>query len=209
MPNGRTLEQAEKQIAALVEENKRLAAELEDLQASGAALDKATRDALAAKTASERQEAAAKSQLEASQRQVTELRQANATLTASVSRLNRQVEKSPLNPLTVEEATNLFESVVAPFRASDTLEIRNVSLNLKLATGKIGDVPVLLVPDPKSVDPALLHELTLDMTSKISKAVADSTPVPVRPIVTPRRPTGRPLRAKAAAKPTRAARRRG
>ena len=53
MPNGRTLEQAEKQIAALIEENKRLAAELESLQAGGAALDKATRDALAAKTAAE------------------------------------------------------------------------------------------------------------------------------------------------------------
>jgi len=210
MPNGRTLEQAEKQIAALIAENKKLAAELESLQATGAAVDRAAKDALAAKAAAEREAAAAKSRLEASQSQITELTRANATLTATLARLNRQVEKAPLNPLTVQEAVNLFESVVAPFKASSTLDVRNVSLNLKLATGKIGDVPVILVPDPKSVDPALLHEIRLDLSSKAAvEAVAEVAPTrpvsPAGPIVTPTGPV-RPLRPTGIKRPARAKR---
>lgn len=174
MPNGRTLEQTEKQIAALVEENKRLAAELEGLQTAGAALEKAARDALTAKTATEKESADAKAKLEAARKQVTELQQSNATLTAQAARLNRQVEKSPLNPLTVEEASVLFEGLVTSFQTSKTLEVRGVTLSLKLGSGKIGDVPVILVPDPKSADPALLHEIRLDLTSRV---VAEPAPV--------------------------------
>lgn len=199
MPNGRTLEQAEKQIAALIEENKKLAAELESLQSTGSVLDRAAKEALAAKTAAEREAATVKSRLEASQSQNTELTRANATLTATLARVNRQVEKAPLNPLTVQEAANLFEGIVAPFKASATLEVRNVSLNLKLASGKIGDVPVIMVPDPKSVDPALLHEIRLDLVGKadLVEAVRTAEPAspvsPTRPIVTPTGPV-RPLR---------------
>ncbi len=174
MPNGRTLEQAEKQIAALVEENKRLAAELDGRQTAGAALERAARDALVAKTAAERESANAKAKLEAAQKQVTLLQQANATLTAQARRLNRQVEKSPLNPLTIEEASALFEGVIRPFQTSKTLEVRGMTLSLKLGSGKIGNVPVILVPDPKSADPALLHEIRLDLTSKV---VGEPAPV--------------------------------
>ncbi len=176
MPNGRTVEEAEKQIAALVEENKRLAAEVEGLQTDGVTLEKAARGALTAKAAAEQESANAKARLEAAQQQVTKLQQANSTLTAQAARLNRQIEKNPLTPLTVEEAGALFEGLLTPFRASKTLEIRHVTLSLKLATGKIGDVPVILVPDPKSADPALLHEIRLDLTSKPSDESAPVTP---------------------------------
>jgi len=197
MPNARTLEEAEKQIAALIEENKRLAAELEGTQTTGATLEKATREALAAKNSAEKEAAGAKAQLETIHKQVADLRQTNATLTAQAARLNRQVEKSPLNPLTVEEASALFERIVAPFRASPTLELRDVSLTLKLASGKIGDVPVILVPDPKSADPALLHEIKLDLTSR---ADVKSVAVPVRPVspgIEVRPPAPRPTAGKA------------
>lgn len=55
--------------------------------------------------------------------------------------------------------------MLTAFRSSKTLEIREASLSLKLATGKIGDVPVILLPDPKSADPATLHELKIDLTA--------------------------------------------
>jgi len=186
MPNGRTLEQAEKQIAALVEENKRLATELEGLQTAASALEKSTKDALAAKTAAEKSVATAATRLEAANRQVAELKSANSVLTAQTSRLNRQVEKAPLNPLTVDEATVLFDGVLKAFRGSPTLEVRNVSLNLKLASAKIGDVPVLLVPEPTSVDPALLHELRLDLTTRATE-VATTIRQPAVPPVGPTR----------------------
>ena len=178
MPNGKTVEEAEKQIAALVEDNKRLAAEVDGLQTDGAMLEKAARGALTAKTAAEHESANAKAKLEVAQQQVAKLQQANTALTAQAARLNRQIEKNPLTPLTVEEAVALFEGLLTPFRASKTLEIRQVTLSLKLATGKIGDVPVILVPDPKSADPALLHEIKLDLTSRPS----DDGFAPVTPV---------------------------
>lgn len=179
----RTLEEAERQIALLVEENRRLAGELEALQTSGPALEKVTREAIAARRAAEDSSASLKTQVETAQKQVTELRQANSTLTATVTRLNSQVQKAPLNPLTVEEASQMFERVVSPFRNSRTLEVRAVSLNLKLATGKLGDQTVLMVPDPVTANPALLHEVRLDLISRPAEVSTPVKPIgPVRPI---------------------------
>jgi len=54
MPNGRTLEQAEKQLALLAAENRRMAAELEGLQNQGLVLEKAARDARTVQAAAEK-----------------------------------------------------------------------------------------------------------------------------------------------------------
>ncbi len=167
MANGRTLEQAEKQLALLAAENRRLAAELEGLQNQGLVLEKAAREARILQAAAEKDAAGLKSKLETSEKQSAEIREANKVLTAQVARLGRQVEKTPLNPLTVEEASALFNRVIGAFRTSKTLEVTQASLSLKLATAKLGDTAVLLLPDPKSVDPATLHELRIDLTPAI------------------------------------------
>jgi regulator of replication initiation timing len=164
MSNGRTLAEAEKQIAELVKENKRLAVELEGAQGQSAVLQTAISKAIAERTTAEKQAATLKTQLESAQETLAKLMPENDALTAQVGRLTRQVEKNPLNPLSVEEASVLFDRVLTAFRSSKTLEIREASLSLKLATGKIGDVPVILLPDPKSADPATLHELKIDLT---------------------------------------------
>jgi cell division protein FtsB len=207
----RTLEEAERQLAQLIEENRRLATELEGLQSSGPALEKAAKDAVAARRTAEAERAALKTQFDGAQRQVAELTKTNQTLSAAVKRLDAQVQKTPLNPLTVEEATQMFERVVAPFNSSPTLEVRSVSLNLKLATAKLGDQAVLVVPDPVNANPALLHEIRLDLISKpleVAQPVRPVTPPrPVGPVVPPivRAPVKAPAKktAKAAAKKTR------
>lgn len=178
MPNGRTLEQAEKQLALLAAENRRMAAELEGLQNQGLVLEKAARDARTVQAAAEKDAAGLKSKLETSEKQSAEIREANKVLTAQVARLSKQVEKTPLNPLTVEEASALFDRVIGAFRTSKTLDVKQASLNLKLATAKLGDTAVLLLPDPKSVDPATLHELRIDLTAATRTEVASEAPLP-------------------------------
>ena len=87
MPNGRTLEQAEKQLALLAAENRKLAAELEGLQNQGLVLEKVARDARTVQAAAEKVAAGLKSKLEISEKQTAEFRDANKTLTAQVARL--------------------------------------------------------------------------------------------------------------------------
>jgi hypothetical protein len=168
MANSRTPEEAEKQIGLLVEENRKLGAELEELRGQCKALSEAVRRAAGAQASAEKELAALRVKFETAQKKLTELEEANETLTAQVGRLNLQVEKNPLNPLTVEEASRLFEQVVGAFRKSRTLQVRDASLNLKLATAKIGTTPLLLLPEPKAIDPSLLHELKLNLTSVAS-----------------------------------------
>jgi multidrug efflux pump subunit AcrA (membrane-fusion protein) len=177
MSNGRTPEQAEKQLAELAQQNRELAAELESLQGQSRALEKAAQEAKAAQQAAEKRAAAISTKLEAVQKEAAELREANKSLIAQVGRLTKQVEKNPLNPLTVEEASVLFEGLISAFRKTRTLSVKEASLNLKLATAKIGDTPVLLLPDPRAVDPAALHEFKLDLTT----VAAPSTIEPAAP----------------------------
>src|SRR5215204_4442172 len=184
MPNGRTPEQAEKQLALLAAENRKLAAELESLQNQGLVLEKAAGDARTARAAAEKDAAGLKSKLETSEKQAIEIREANKALTAQVARLGKQVKKMPLNPLTVEEASALFDRVIGAFRTSKTLEVKQASLNLKLATAKLGDTAVLLLPDPKSVDPATLHELRIDLTAAAGAELASAAPAPT-PVTRP------------------------
>jgi hypothetical protein len=182
MSNGRTLEQAEKQLALLAEENRRLAAELESLQKQGPALEKAVSDARTTRAASEKAAAALKSKLETSEKQLAEIQNANKVLTAQVSRLGKQAEKTPFNPLTVEEGSALFDRVIGAFQTSRTLEVKNASLNLKLATAKLGDTAVLLLPDPKSVDPATLHEIRIDLMVAGGAGLASELVPPPAPV---------------------------
>jgi uncharacterized protein YigA (DUF484 family) len=182
MPNGRTLEQAEKQLALLAEENRRLAAELESLQKQGPALEKAVSDARTTRAASDKAAAELKSRLETSEKQLAQVQGANKVLTAQVSRLGKLADKTPFNALSIEEGSALFDRVIGAFQTSKTLEVKNASLNLKLATAKLGDTAVLLLPDPKSVDPATLHEIRIDLTvaagaGLASQLVPQSVPV--------------------------------
>ena len=106
MPKRRTLEQAEKQIASLVEENRKLAEELEELRRQDIALEGAASQAVSSRTAAEKEVIEFKTRLESAQKQVSELQQTSSALAAQVSRLTREVEKNPLNPLSVEEASS-------------------------------------------------------------------------------------------------------
>jgi hypothetical protein len=138
-------------------------------------LEKAAQAAKAAQEAAEKRAASISAKLEALQKEAAELREANKSLRAQVGRLTKQVEKNPLNPLTVEEASVLFEGLISAFRQTRTLSVKEASLNLKLATAKIGDTPVLLLPDPGAVDPGTLHEFKLDLTA-VAAATVEPTP---------------------------------
>src|SRR5881397_2646682 len=129
MPKRRTLEQAEKQIASLVEENRKLAEELEELRRQDIALEGAASQAVSSRTAAEKEVIEFKTRLESAQKQVSELQQTSSALAAQVSRLTREVEKNPLNPLSVEDASLLFERVVNSFRTAKTLQVKQVTLN--------------------------------------------------------------------------------
>lgn len=203
MPNGRTLEQAEKQLAVLAEENRRLAAELDSLESQSKTLERVALEARAAQAVAEKENSRLKTKLETAQGQIAELQQSHKTLSAQVGRLGLQVEKAPLNPLTVEEASQLFDRVLGAFRTTKTLELREASLSLKLATAKLGGTSVLLVPEPTGVDPATLHELKVNLTPSI-RETASTKLAPLAPAMPA--PVRRP--AKAAAKKA-AARKRG
>src|SRR5437588_756811 len=155
MANGRTLEQAEKQLALLAAENRRLATELEGLQNQSLVLEKVARDARTVQAAAEKDAAGLKSKLEISEKQSAEFRDANKALTAQVARMGKQVEKTPLNPLTVEEASVLFDRVIGAFRTSKTMEVRQASRRRKAATAKLGDPAALRSAQRLSVPEAL------------------------------------------------------
>ena len=199
MTNGRTLEQAERQLALLAEENRRLAGELEGVQKQSQVLERTVRDAREAQASAEGRAAGSERKLQATAKQIETLTEANKRLSAQVDRLTKQVGKQPLNPLSVEEAANLFNRLISGFDALKMLEVRNASLTLKLATAKLGETPVLLLPDPKAVDPATLHELKLDLTaSRLPEAAVEiqraDEPPPVKERRSARRTTSRTRR---------------
>lgn len=184
MANGLTLEQALKRIDQLIEENKRLAEELDSARGQNETLDKGAQQAVSERNAALKDSEANKKELTLALKQLSEFRQANTTFAAQVNVLQKRVDKTPLNPLSVEEASTLFEKVITSFQVHRTLQVKNVSLNLKVATGKIGDTPVLLLPDPKSVDPASLHELKLELGSA---PTLEAAATPGRVVVSPPR----------------------
>lgn len=179
MPNGRTLEQAEKQLTLLAAENRKLAAELEGLQNQSLVLEKTANEARTELAAAVKESAGLTNKLEISVKLSAQVREANKVLTAQVARMSKLVEKTPMNSLTIEEGSALFDSLIGAFRNSKTLEVTQASLNLKLATAKLGDTAVLILPDPKSVDPATLHELRIDLST--AREVKLASEVPIRP----------------------------
>ncbi|MCP9441463.1 MAG: hypothetical protein NNA20_02615 [Nitrospira sp.] len=152
-----------------MQEAQKLAAVLEKTNAQSiAARDKALKEAEAVKkTAAE---------LKA---QVEELAASNRKMTAEIARLTRQVERTPLNPVSPEEAAALFDKFIGGMKLSRTLELRDVHLTLKVATGKLGDQTVLLLPEPGAVDPASLHELKFSLRG-MSIAEAPDADRPVK-----------------------------
>lgn len=179
MPNGRTLEQAEKQLTLLAAENRKLAAELEGLQNQSLVLEKTANEARTELAAAVKESAGLTNKLEISVKLSAQVREANKVLTAQVARMSKLVEKTPMNSLTIEEGSALFDSLIGAFRNSKILEVTQASLNLKLATAKLGDTAVLILPDPKSVDPATLHELRIDLST--AREVKLASEVPIRP----------------------------
>ncbi|HBY60855.1 MAG TPA: hypothetical protein DEH78_13615 [Solibacterales bacterium] len=198
MPDDLTLEQARKRIDALLDENKRLAEELEQTKAQLAAVEKGGAQAAAerdrALKAAGDLDAAAKEAKE----KLAESTRNNRVLTAQVDRLTKQVGNTPLSPLAPEEASILFDDVLKPFQRFTGFEVAEANLTLKLASAKLGDKAVIVVPQPGSVDPATLHELKVGLRGTRPAGLSPAGPLtspapaiqPVRPSPVPSRPIG-------------------
>lgn len=150
-------------LQRLIDENRRLGEELEEVRKLAAALERTNTQSIAARDKALKELESAKKSAGESKAQVEELTAANRKMTAEITRLSRQVERTPLNPLTPEEAASLFDKFIGGMRLSRNLELRDVNLTLKVATGKLGNQAVLLLPEPGAVDPATLHELKFNL----------------------------------------------
>ncbi len=177
-PRDLTLEAAEKQIRLLIEENRKLAESLEETTTEIHALRRSAQLAIKERDKSAKDSEKALAELEALKGQVGELRITLRTAEAQVRRLSRQVEKNPLNPLTPDEASVLFDKLLGSFRSKPGLELRDVNLVLKVATGKIAQETVLLLPEPGSVDPNTLHELKLTLRSSADLSASQAGVIP-------------------------------
>lgn len=168
---------SEDTLKKLIAENRRLGEELEEVQKLAAALERTNAQSIAARDkAAKELEGALKAAAEL-KAQAAELTASNRKMTAEIARLGRQVERTPLNPLSPEEAAALFDKFIGGMRLSRNLELRDVNLTLKVATGKLGNQAVLLLPEPGAVDPATLHELKFSLrgTSVAEALAADGT----------------------------------
>ena len=153
------------QIERLVRENRTLGETLEGLQAEIESLQNSTREAVQARQQAEEGAAEAQRQVRELQQRVAELQDSNEQLEAQVGRLSLQVERTPLQPLTPKEGSTLFDRTLRELRDVSGFEVLNADLTLKLATARLGDEPVLLLPEPGAVDPASLHELRFSFRS--------------------------------------------
>jgi chromosome segregation ATPase len=147
------------QIEGLVRENRTLGETLEGLHAQISSLEKSTQEAVQARQEVQEEAAEAQRKTEELQQRITELQDSNQQLEARVRRLSSQVENTPLQPLTPEEGSALFNRTLQSLRNISGFEVRNADLTLKLATARLGDEPVLVLPEPGTVDPTTLHEL--------------------------------------------------
>ncbi len=202
MPDELTLEQAKKRIDALLDENKRLAEELDQAKAQLAAVEKGGAQAAAERDRAVRAADELTAAASAAKEKLAEATNNTRALTAQVERLTKQVEKTPLSPLSPEEASNLFDDVLKPFQRFSGYEVADASLTLKLASAKLGDKAVIVVPQPGSVDPATLHELKVGLRGTRPDALTPVRPInpvspdigPVQPLPTPVRPSPTPVR---------------
>lgn len=150
-------------LLLLIEENRRLGEELQAAQRLAAALEKANQQSIAARDKAAKEAEGLKEANTGLTKQVSELTTANKRMTTEITRLSRQVERTPLNPLTAEEAASLIDRFIGGIRTTKTLELRDVDLTLKVATGKFGDQPVLLLAEPGAVKPEALHEIRFSL----------------------------------------------
>jgi seryl-tRNA synthetase len=156
---------AREQIEGLIRENRTLGETLEGLQEQIRSLQDRLQEAVQARQSAEEAAAEAQRRIEELQRRVTELQDSNQQLEAQVGRLSLQVERTPLQPLTAEEGSVLFNRTLEALGDISGFEVRNADLTLKLATARLGEEPVLVLPEPGAVDPATLHELRFTFRS--------------------------------------------
>ncbi|MCP9470316.1 MAG: DUF4200 domain-containing protein [Nitrospira sp.] len=159
-PSGPTTDD---RLQALIAENRKLGEELQEAQKLAAALEKTNAQSIAARDKALKEAEVAKRTATELQNKIEELTASNKKMTAEIARLTRQVERTPLNPVSPEEAAALFDKFIGGMKLSRTLELRDVNLTLKVATGKLGNQTVLLLPEPGAVDPASLHELKFNL----------------------------------------------
>jgi septal ring factor EnvC (AmiA/AmiB activator) len=139
---------AREQIEGLVRENRTLGETLEGLQAEISSLQNSTQEAVQARQRAEEEAAEAQRQVEELQQRVTELQDSNQ-----------------LHPLTPKEASGLFDRTLRELGDISGFEVRSADLTLRLATARLGEEPVLVLPEPGAVDPATLHELRFNFRS--------------------------------------------
>ncbi len=165
-------------LQKLVAENRRLGEELQEVQRLASALEKTNTQSIAARDKAVKELDDVKKSATQLKSQVEELTASNRKMTAEIGRLSRQVERTPLNPLSPEEAGALFDKFIGGLRLSRGLELRDVNLTLKVATGKLGNQAVLLLPEPGAVDPATLHELKFSLRgTSVADALATDSPL--------------------------------
>lgn len=176
-PSGTT---SDDRLQALIAENRKLGEELQEAQKLAAVLEKTNAQSIAARDKALKELDVVKKTAAELKAQVEELAASNRKMTAEIARLTRQVERTPLNPVSPEEAAALFDKFIGGMKLSRTLELRDVNLTLKVATGKLGDQTVLLLPEPGAVDPAALHELKFNLRGTSAAAEASDTDRPVK-----------------------------
>ena len=162
MPQDFDADSAREQIKALIEENRLLAETLEALQEELKALERATGEAVRARKAAETKAAATEQAQREMREKLTDLRRSNRQLENRNKLLLLQVEGAKLQPLTAEEVSSLLEKMFEALRAARTFRVRDAEVTLKVATGKLGDELVLILPEPGAdIDSATLHEIKL------------------------------------------------
>ena len=150
---------AREQIEGLISENRNLGETLATLQKELESLQNSLQQAVQARQSAEEEAEQANQRSSNLQTTLAELQKSNELLEAQVGRLSLQVENTPLQPLTTQEASTLFDRTLRELSDVSGFEVRNAELTLKLATAKLGEEPVLVLPQPDAVDPATLHEL--------------------------------------------------
>jgi hypothetical protein len=184
LPDELTLEKAKIQIAGLIEENRRLAAELEGLREQAAGIAKAVRGAQAGQAAAAKEAGALRSQLAAAKARVTELEASRRVLNAEAARLRLDPKRNPPGHVTPEEASVLLDNLIAPFRAAEGFAVRNVDLTLRLGAARVGNQTVLVIPPPGAADAGIVQEVKISLEGQQRLAGAlerTATPAPDTP----------------------------
>jgi len=165
-------------LQGLVAENRRLGEELQQVQKLATTLEKTNAQSMAARDKAVKELDGIKKTAAELKAKVEQLTASTKQMAAENARLKGLVKGTPLNPLAPEEAAVLFDKFIGGMSLSRNLELRDVNLTLKVATGKLGNQSVLLLPEPGSVDPASLHELKFSLRgTNVAEALAADNPL--------------------------------